>query len=81
MLLDAWDFAEPGTRGFTWDRRNPYVALGPDPSGRIDYLRVGLRYDLAAGRVASVRLAGTGPVDGVWPSDHAAIVAELTEGL
>jgi endonuclease/exonuclease/phosphatase family metal-dependent hydrolase len=79
VLLDAWDFAEPDARGFTWDRRNPYAALGPDPSMRIDYLRVGLRYDLAAGRVRSVRLAGTGAVDGVWPSDHAAVVADLSE--
>ena len=79
VLLDSWEFAEPDQRGFTWDRRNPYVAQGPEPSGRIDYLTVGLRYDLSVGRVQSVRLVGTGPVDGVWPSDHAAVVADLSD--
>ncbi len=79
VFVDAWAFAEPDQPGFTWDRRNPYVAKAPDPSGRIDYLMVGLRYDQTVGRVESVRLAGDGPVDGVWPSDHAAIVAELAE--
>jgi len=78
VLLDAWLFAGPGDPGYTWDRRNPHVAEGPDPSARIDYIRVGVRYDLTAGRVRSVRLAGDGPVDGVWPSDHAAVVAELS---
>ncbi|NEB08324.1 endonuclease, partial [Streptomyces coelicoflavus] len=29
------------------------------------------------GRVLAVRRAGAGPVDGVWPSDHAAVVADL----
>src|SRR5262249_36594220 len=32
VLVDAWSFAEPGDPGFTWDRRNPFVARGPDPS-------------------------------------------------
>jgi endonuclease/exonuclease/phosphatase family metal-dependent hydrolase len=79
VLLDSWAFAEPDERGFTWDRRNPYVAQAPEPSGRIDYVKVGLRYDLSVGRIRSVRLAGTGPVDGVWPSDHAAVVVELSD--
>ncbi len=79
VVDDAWAFAEPAERGFTWDRRNPYVALAPDPSGRIDYLTVGQRYDLTVGRVRSVRLVATGPVQGVWASDHAAIAAELSD--
>jgi endonuclease/exonuclease/phosphatase family metal-dependent hydrolase len=79
VFVDSWSFAEPTERGFTWDRRNPHVALGPDPSMRIDYLMVGLRYDRTVGRVQSVRLAGNAPVDGVWPSDHAAVVAELAD--
>jgi hypothetical protein len=29
--------------------------------------------------VQSVRLGGTAPVDGVWPSDHFAVVAELQQ--
>ncbi|NEC77556.1 endonuclease, partial [Streptomyces rochei] len=32
------------------------------------------------GTVRAVRLAGDHPVDGVWPSDHAAVVADLDDG-
>jgi endonuclease/exonuclease/phosphatase family metal-dependent hydrolase len=81
VLLDAWLFAEPGDPGYTWDRRNPHVAEGPEPSGRIDQIRVGLRYtSRGPGHVRSVRLAGNAPIEGIWPSDHAAVVAELTDG-
>src|SRR6266508_2075209 len=31
------------------------------------------------GRVRSARLAGDKPVDGVWPADHFAVVAELVD--
>ena len=34
---------------------------------------------LAVGRVQSARLGGAAPVDGVWPSDHFAVVAELQQ--
>ncbi|MFC7483747.1 endonuclease/exonuclease/phosphatase family protein [Luedemannella flava] len=78
ILMDAWRFAEDGRAGLTWDRRNPHVAEAPEPSMRIDYVRVGLRYDLDVGRVENVGLAGTEPVDGVWPSDHFAVVADLS---
>lgn len=78
VLIDAWRFAPPGEPGFTWDRRNPYVEAMPEPSARIDYIHVGLRWS-GPGFVQSVRLAGTSPVDGVWPSDHAAVIAELSD--
>ena len=42
-----------------------YVLVGPHRKGR--------------GRVQSVRLGGTAPVDGVWPSDHFAVVADLQQ--
>lgn len=77
VLLDAWAFAEPGDSGHTWNRRNPHVAAGPEPSARIDYVRVGLRYAGSVGHVRSVSLAGDEPVDGLWPSDHAAVLADL----
>ncbi|MBB5868025.1 endonuclease/exonuclease/phosphatase family metal-dependent hydrolase [Allocatelliglobosispora scoriae] len=77
-FIDAWRFADPADPGFTWDRRNPAVAVGPVPSARIDYVHIGLRWH-GPGQVRSVRLAGTEPVDGVWPSDHAAVVADLSE--
>src|SRR5438876_587895 len=68
VLLNAWQFAGPGDPGYTWDRRNPHVAEGPEPSGRIDHIWVGLRYtSRGPGHVRSVRLAGDAPIEGIWP--------------
>ena len=77
VLVDAWSYADPRTPGWTWDRRNPYVAATGEPSARIDYVLVGLPTASGAGRVRSVRLIGDQPVNGVWPSDHAGVLAEL----
>lgn len=77
VLYDAWDHADPTAPSATWDTTNPYVAAGGDPSARIDYIHVGRPAPGGPGRVRSARRAGHGPVDGVWPSDHAAVVAEL----
>lgn len=76
VLLDAWRYADPADPGFTWDRRNGYQADSVIPDSRIDYILAGLPWH-GRGRVQSARLAGTAPVDGVWPSDHFAVVADL----
>jgi endonuclease/exonuclease/phosphatase family metal-dependent hydrolase len=78
VLLDSWRYADPSDPGFTWDRRNGYQAETLLPDSRIDYILVGLAR-AGRGRVLSVRLAGNTPVDGVWPSDHFAVVAELND--
>ncbi|NAZ83518.1 endonuclease [Kineococcus sp. R8] len=77
VLVDSWRFAEPGAHGLTWDRRNPWVARVHQPSARIDYVLVGLAPFSGHGSVRSVRLTATDPVDGVWASDHAAVVVDL----
>jgi endonuclease/exonuclease/phosphatase family metal-dependent hydrolase len=77
VLVDAWRYADPVVPGWTWDRRNPNVAATGEPSARIDYVLVGLPTAGGAGRVRSVRLVGDRPVDGIWPSDHAGVLAEL----
>jgi endonuclease/exonuclease/phosphatase family metal-dependent hydrolase len=76
VLIDAWRYADPGDPGFTWDHRNGYQAHSLIPDSRIDYILVGLPWH-DRGKVRSVQLAGTGPVDGIWPSDHFAVVADL----
>jgi endonuclease/exonuclease/phosphatase family metal-dependent hydrolase len=78
VLIDAWRYADPGDPGFTWDRRNGYQAGSILPDSRIDYVLAG-PHRQGRGRVQSARLAGTAPVDGVWPSDHFAVVAELQQ--
>ncbi|MGW7363305.1 endonuclease/exonuclease/phosphatase family protein [Streptomyces sp. NPDC054841] len=78
VLFDAWEYAEPATTPPpTWDAANPYVAAGFGPSARVDHIHVGPPGPGGIGHVRSVRRAGDGPVDGIWPSDHAAVVADL----
>jgi endonuclease/exonuclease/phosphatase family metal-dependent hydrolase len=78
VLVDAWRYADPADPGFTWDHRNGYQANSVIPDSRIDYILAGLPRD-GRGKVRSVRLAGTAPVDGMWPSDHFAVVADLEQ--
>ncbi|MFG3252964.1 endonuclease/exonuclease/phosphatase family protein [Streptomyces sp. NPDC048172] len=78
VLLDAWEYAEPGAPAATWDPSNPYV--GPDPAVRVDHVHVGPPGPGGLGHVRAVRRAGHGPVGGVWPSDHAAVLADLADG-
>ncbi|WP_432487781.1 endonuclease/exonuclease/phosphatase family protein [Kineococcus sp. SYSU DK018] len=77
VLVDSWRFADPGDPGLTWDRRNPWVARVHQPSARIDHVLVGLTPFTGEGAVRAARLVATEPVDGVWASDHAAVLVEL----
>jgi endonuclease/exonuclease/phosphatase family metal-dependent hydrolase len=77
VFVDAWEYAEPGEPGATWDRVNPHVAATFTPSGRVDYIHVGPPGAGGLGHVQGVRRIGAEPVGGVWPSDHAGVVAEL----
>ncbi|MEV0277490.1 endonuclease/exonuclease/phosphatase family protein [Streptomyces sp. NPDC050610] len=77
VFLDAWEYADPGQPSATWNAANPYVAAGFEPSARIDYIHTGPPGQKGLGSVASVRRVGDEPVDGVWPSDHAAVLAHL----
>ncbi|GAA2441282.1 endonuclease/exonuclease/phosphatase family protein [Streptomyces macrosporus] len=77
VLLDAWEYADPQAPSATWNRANPHVAAAFDPNVRVDYVHVGPPGPGGIGRVVAVRRAGDAPVDGVWPSDHAAVVVDL----
>jgi len=77
IFIDAWRYAEPDTREWTWDRRNPAVLATGEPNARIDYIFVGYRPSGPALYFRSARLAGDVPSQAVWPSDHAAVVADL----
>ncbi|MFJ3672162.1 endonuclease/exonuclease/phosphatase family protein [Streptomyces sp. NPDC090106] len=80
VFFDAWDYADASAPGATWDPANPYVHPGLGPRARIDYIHVGAPAGPdGEGTVLAVRRAGDGPVDGVWPSDHAAVVADLQD--
>ncbi|MFF3767508.1 endonuclease/exonuclease/phosphatase family protein [Streptomyces sp. NPDC001922] len=77
VFLDAWEYADPAQPSATWDAANPYVAAGCEPSVRVDYIHIGPPGPEGLGSVTSVRRVGDEPVDGVWPSDHAAVFAHL----
>jgi endonuclease/exonuclease/phosphatase family metal-dependent hydrolase len=76
VFLDAWQAAGDGP-GFTWSNANPYAAKDLEPDRRIDYVFVGYPRSGGAGHVVAARVEGVGGVDGVYPSDHYAVLAEL----
>jgi endonuclease/exonuclease/phosphatase family metal-dependent hydrolase len=76
VLGDAWEHAGNGP-GCTWRDDNPYQADTTWPNRRLDYLLVSWPRPKPVGNVVSCHLAGLEAVDGVVPSDHAAVVAEL----
>lgn len=80
VLLDAWRYADPDLSSATWDMANPFAAQTKEWNARIDYVLAGPPGPGGAGHVRGVRLAGDVPVDGVWPSDHFAVVADLATG-
>ena len=79
VLTDAWRHAAQPGPGHTWLRANPGTWITQQPDARIDYVLVGLPEIGGRGGVRGAHLAGAAPVDGVWPSDHAAVVADLSD--
>ena len=77
VLVDAWRYAAREAMPWTWDRANPHVLATMEPSARIDYVLVGPPRVGRRGHVRSIRRIGAAPVHGVWPSDHAGLLAEL----
>jgi endonuclease/exonuclease/phosphatase family metal-dependent hydrolase len=77
VFHDAWDYAGGDGQGATWDNANPYAAADFEPDRRIDYIFVGRPAARGAGHVLTCRVTGDRPVNGVWPSDHHAVLAEL----
>ncbi len=77
VFHDAWEVAGDGSAGFTWDNANPFAARDLEPNRRIDYVLVGWPKEGGAGQIVGAGVEGRVPVDGIHPSDHAAIVADL----
>lgn len=78
VLMDVWQATHPTEPGFTWDDRNPYAASQLEWSRRIDYVMVGWPKARGAGHPVACELLGATPdAEGVWPSDHFGLVADL----
>ena len=77
VFRQAWIDGGDGGPGYTWDNRNPFVAMELEPDSRIDHILVGEPRAGGDGHVTSCRVIGDEPQDGVWPSDHLGLLAEL----
>jgi endonuclease/exonuclease/phosphatase family metal-dependent hydrolase len=77
---DAWQVANPGQPGHTFDPANPLVPAGEmslERGRRIDYVMVRCGTHGPTLDVAGCTLALAEPVDGVYASDHFGVVADL----
>jgi endonuclease/exonuclease/phosphatase family metal-dependent hydrolase len=76
-FADCWTAAGADGPGHTYDRKNPYALRSREPSNRIDYIFVRGPDAHLRGEPIECRLALDRPSDGVWPSDHFAVVADI----
>ncbi len=76
-FADCWRATGAAGPGYTFDRANPYALRSHEPSTRIDYVFVRGPDAHYRGEPLSARLALDRPADGVWPSDHFAVVADI----
>jgi endonuclease/exonuclease/phosphatase family metal-dependent hydrolase len=78
FFYDAWRRATNPLPGWTWLANNPHVPAAFAFNARIDYIHVGSAGPNGEGTVRQTFLAGDRDVHGLWPSDHAALVVDLT---
>jgi endonuclease/exonuclease/phosphatase family metal-dependent hydrolase len=77
VFRDAWTAADTEGTGMTWSDTNPYARLEFEQERRIDYVFTGWRRNDGRGRPLSCRVVGTEAVDGVFPSDHYGVLAQI----
>jgi endonuclease/exonuclease/phosphatase family metal-dependent hydrolase len=76
VLSDCWEQVGDGP-GHTWSSDNPHQSVTAWPNRRLDYVFVSWPRPKPVGNPLRAFLAGTTAVEGVWPSDHAAVVVDL----
>ena len=74
---DAWRVAGVGSDGVTWCNRNPWARAALEPDRRIDYVFSGYPTPRGLGLLETCRVVCDDESDGVWPSDHFGVYAEL----
>lgn len=78
IFTDCWEVVGDGP-GHTWTRDNPHSAEALWPRRRLDYVLVAWPRPKPLGNPLRVELAGVQAHDGMVPSDHTAVVAELDD--
>lgn len=76
-FLDAWQVAGDGGPGFTWSNANDHARPNLEPDRRIDYVFAGFPRRDGTGQILRCRVVCDAAEDGVWPSDHFGVYAEL----
>lgn len=76
-FYDAWAFSGNAGPGHTWDNTNSFAASVNEANRRIDYIFAGLPRAKGLGHITDCRVVGNVQVDGIWPSDHFAVLAEF----
>jgi endonuclease/exonuclease/phosphatase family metal-dependent hydrolase len=84
-LRDAWAEAGDGSPGYTWTSDNPGARqliekrlFEKRHARRIDYIFMGSFHDYSKfARIARCRVVLNKPVNGIWPSDHYAVCADI----
>ena len=75
---DSFARRHPHADGWTWARRNPFVARHIEPDRRIDFVFVACPHEDGCGTVADARVTLDEPDEaGVFASDHFALVVDL----
>lgn len=78
VIVDAWDACGNVGRGDTWSSANPLVPRrAVHPNRRLDYITTTFPRRRNCGSFQSCVLAGVEAIDGVQPSDHYAVIAEV----
>jgi endonuclease/exonuclease/phosphatase family metal-dependent hydrolase len=76
-FLDAFRMVGQGS-GITWSNRNDYARPALEPDRRIDYVFTGFpQRNTGLGQLLSCRVVCDDEKDGIWPSDHFGVYAEL----
>jgi endonuclease/exonuclease/phosphatase family metal-dependent hydrolase len=78
-FVDAWAVAGEGSDGITWSNRNDHAREWLEPERRIDYVFAGPPLRDGRGQVTRCRVVCDDGRDGVWPSDHFGVYAELRD--
>jgi endonuclease/exonuclease/phosphatase family metal-dependent hydrolase len=76
-FADVFDWLNPGAPGFTFARENSFAALAHEPSRRLDYVFVRGPDRQLRGEPIAARVVLDRGEDGVFPSDHYGVFAEL----
>jgi endonuclease/exonuclease/phosphatase family metal-dependent hydrolase len=76
-FLDAFARVGGGGPGITWSNVNPHARGEREPDRRIDYVFAGLPRRNGMGQLLSCRVVCDDARDGIWPSDHFGVFAEL----